>query len=79
MIPGVNDSDNDVEQLLQYACGVGNIARVCILPYHKTAAQKFERLGREYRLHDVAPPTQQHLEKIARRFTERGFDVSIGR
>jgi pyruvate formate lyase activating enzyme len=79
VIPGINDTDSDVDQLIRFAGDVGHFQKVSLLPYHNTAAEKFRRLGREYQLNAVEPPTPSHLRLIAQRFSDCGFDVSIGR
>jgi pyruvate-formate lyase-activating enzyme len=36
------------------------------LPYHKTGIEKYHRLGEEYELEEIAPPSSEHLDEIAR-------------
>lgn len=49
VIGGVNDSDKDIEAIIEYLKGNIAVAQVNLLPYHDIATSKYERLGLEYR------------------------------
>lgn len=49
LIPGVNDSSENLEATARLVAGVGSLLRVELLPYHKTAGAKYEMLGKPYR------------------------------
>lgn len=49
LIPGVNDSRENLEATAAFLSGAGALLRVEILPYHKTAGAKYSMLGMEYR------------------------------
>lgn len=48
MIPGVNDSDENLEQTARFLTGAKCLEKVELLPYHKTAGAKYEMVGRSY-------------------------------
>jgi pyruvate formate lyase activating enzyme len=48
MIPGVNDTDENLEQTADLLKGAKNLVRVELLPYHKTAGAKYGMLGKSY-------------------------------
>ena len=48
LIPGINDSEEDMQNIAALIKDAGNLIRVELLPYHKTAGAKYKMLGREY-------------------------------
>lgn len=48
LIPGVNDSVENMEVAARFLNGAKTLQRVEILPYHKTAGAKYGMLGMEY-------------------------------
>jgi pyruvate formate lyase activating enzyme len=78
VIPGINDDAANLEATARLAASIPSVRRVCLLPYHRTGLGKFERLGRECRLTDLAPPTREHMEGLARSFEAVGMETSIG-
>lgn len=62
VIPGVNDSEENIRATARFAAEVGAEA-LELLPYHAMGAPKYARLGRTYGLADLRPPEE---DKIAR-------------
>lgn len=59
LIPGVNDTRENLEATAAFLAGSDSLLRVEILPYHKTAGAKYSMLGMEYRPgFDVEAPLQ---------------------
>ena len=48
LIPGVNDTRENLEATAAFLAGSDSLLRVEILPYHKTAGAKYSMLGMEY-------------------------------
>ena len=78
VIPGLNDGVEEVEGMARFVASVGGVRQVNLLPYHKTGIYKFKRLGQEYRLGDVTPPSAEHIETLVRRFTAFGLKTEAG-
>ena len=78
VIPGVNDDEEDVRQIGRFAASLPDLRRVDLLPYHQTAAQKYERLHKTYRLPETRPPCDGRMAEIARIVQEFGLPVNIG-
>lgn len=51
LIPGVNDTEENIANTARFLKGHTHLLRVELLPYHQTAGAKYEMLGKEY-----APP-----------------------
>ena len=78
IIPGVNDDQEDVRQIGQFAASLPDLRRVDLLPYHQTAAQKYERLHKAYRLPETCPPSDGRMAEIAHIVQGFGLPVNIG-
>lgn len=65
VIPGVNDTQEESDALLAFLeKRKEKINSVHLLPYHRTGADKYRRLGVEYSYRNLDPPTQAYLEKM---------------
>lgn len=62
LVPGINDSDEDLKKLDTFLQTLHNIQRVEILPYHTLGAYKWKELGYTYTLNEVQPPAQELVE-----------------
>ena len=50
LVPGVTDDIEDIEKTAGFAGGLGNVARVDVLPFHQMGKYKWKQLGMEYTL-----------------------------
>ncbi|MEV4085642.1 pyruvate formate-lyase-activating protein [Nonomuraea fuscirosea] len=74
LVPGLTDAPDNVDALARFVAGLGNVERVDVLPFHRMAAGKYERLGLRFPLAHVAPPDQQLLDRVHAQF--RAYDVA---
>lgn len=77
LIPGVNDHAANMEAMLGFLSAT-RFRRISILPYHRIADGKYQRLGLENRMSGVEPPSPDHIEETRARFAEAGFEVRVG-
>jgi pyruvate formate lyase activating enzyme len=79
LIPGFNDSTNNISESAKFAKELGNnIVRLELLPYHLFGIHKYEELEREYAIKSIQPPSEENiaiLQDIAQSF---GIEVKIG-
>ncbi len=78
IIPGVNDAPAELEAIARFAASLSGIRQVSLLPYHRTGIQKFQRLGRDYRLPDTTPPSSEQIKAAADCFGAYGLKVKVG-
>jgi pyruvate formate lyase activating enzyme len=78
LIPGVNDDQDTLDQMAEFAASIPGILQVNILPYHEIGLDKNRRLGREYTLGDIASPAPDHLNDVAERFRSYGMCAVTG-
>ncbi|BDU74092.1 glycyl-radical enzyme activating protein [Mesoterricola silvestris] len=74
VIPGLNDDEANLDATARFVAGLPG-ARLDLLPYHATGSAKFARLGRDYALGEVLPPTPERMEQLAQRFRNHGIQV----
>jgi len=63
LIPGITDSQDDLEALGDFVSSLSNIEKVEILPYHVLGIHKWEGMGFEYPLSGVPEATKEDVEK----------------
>jgi pyruvate formate lyase activating enzyme len=73
LVPGVSDDPADVTQIANFAGGLGNVARVDVLPFHQMGKYKWERLGLTYTLGDVEPPSNEVVQRTIAIFQAAGL------
>jgi len=78
VIPGVNDDADNIRQIGEFVAALPHRHRVDILPYHHTAADKYERLHKNYKLGEVRPPSSERMRKIAQTLQKLDLRVKKG-
>lgn len=78
LLPGINDTMEEINQMMTFIEGLGSVKQVDILPYHKLGVGKYIMLGKEYLLESIEPPEREHLEKLRGLIEANGFKVTIG-
>lgn len=77
VIPGCNDSADNLKAMDGFLGSVGNIDVVELLPYHRLGVPKYEALGREYPMSHLKPLKIEHLEEMRDLFEASGLKVII--
>ena len=78
VIPGVNDSSEELARIGSFVKELGGIREIQILPYHKTGIDKYVRLGKEYRMADLVPPPCDEMNEFANELGSYCSRISIG-
>lgn len=78
VVPGITDGEANVAGIAERIISTGEIGEVHLLPYHKTAEGKYERLELRNRMPGVEPPPENVMERVAISFEEHGLKVKIG-
>ena len=73
LVPGLTDDLEDLGEIAEFAAGLGNVERVEVLPFHQMGRFKWERLGLDYTLGDVQPPTAEACERACEVFRAQGL------
>jgi pyruvate formate lyase activating enzyme len=73
LVPGWSDDAATVEGIAGFAAELGNVERVDVLPFHQMGRFKWEKLGLDYKLHDLKPPSAEAVEKACAVFRGVGL------
>jgi len=77
VIPGHNDSHENINTMGEFLESLKGIAAVELLPYHNLGVPKYIALGREYPLHGLETPGPESLRALAEVLEGRGLRVVI--
>jgi pyruvate formate lyase activating enzyme len=75
LVPGITDSEDNVQGMAKFLAPMHNIEKVEILPFHKMGEYKWERLGIDYALKDTPPPTAAQVQHVVDIFRLHGLKV----
>jgi len=78
IVPGINDSPEEMDALAGIILQIKSVQQVNLLAYHETAAHKFERLGRPYRVGRISAPTEEHMNNLVERMCRLGLSARKG-
>ncbi len=64
VIPGFNDTEQEIRDIARFAKGIGNVRRIHLLPYHRLGQDKYAGLERTYLMGDIKPPENEKMELL---------------
>ncbi|HEU0252441.1 MAG TPA: pyruvate formate-lyase-activating protein [Pyrinomonadaceae bacterium] len=73
LVPGLTDDTENVRAIAAYAATLGNVERVDVLPFHQMGRFKWQKLGLDYKLNDINPPTADQVERACEEFRALGL------
>lgn len=76
VIPGYNDSEENLIATAEYVWALDPTLHVDLLPYHRFGESKYAMLDMAYPLSGVVSPTDEQMQGYRRIFTERGLDCT---
>ena len=75
LVPGLTDDPEIVSGIATFAAELGVVERVEVLPFHQMGRYKWEKLGLDYKLHDVQSPSSELVEETCRIFRRAGLNA----
>ena len=78
LIPGITDGDDNIVEIVRFACTLKTLQGVDLLPFHRIGSEKYRRLGMTDNMAEAVPPVPERVAAIQTRFESAGFTVSIG-
>jgi pyruvate formate lyase activating enzyme len=79
LIPGYNDSDENITALAKTVADMTKETPVNILPYHRYGENKYRMTDKTYQLDGVKYPTEEELEKAKQIIESFGLKCEISR
>jgi pyruvate formate lyase activating enzyme len=68
LVPDLTDDEDDINHIVAFAAGLGNVERVDVLPFHQMGRYKWEKLGIDYTLKNTQPPTTALVRRVCEQF-----------
>ena len=62
LVPGVTGSEESLTKIKELVDSLKTVEKIEILPYHSFGKPKWEKLGLDYSLKDVKPPSEEMVE-----------------
>ncbi len=78
LIPGVNDSEENIRASCAFIASLDAVRDVHILPFHRIGRDKYERLGKLTSMPEFGSVTDCSLTNLTRIIEDYGLRVSIG-
>ncbi len=73
LVPGLTDDPQEIASIARFAADLGNVERVDVLPFHQLGKYKWHKLGLEYELENVKPPSIEAAERACEAFRSVGL------
>jgi len=78
VVPGITDTDENVQQIKEFMHSLKGIKEINLLPYHNFAESKYEKLCLEYKLKGLERPSEERMLFLRKGFEDAGFKAKIG-
>lgn len=78
LIPQITDTKENINEIISHLSKMANIKKINLLPFHRIAEGKYDRLGINNKMKNTLPQTEEKINLIKNQFTNAGFDVGIG-
>ncbi len=78
VVPTFNDDAASIRAIAKYAASLEGVKEYHLLPYHRLGQDKYDRLGRQYSLKEILPPSQEKMEYLLSVAEESGLKCQIG-
>jgi len=77
IVPQINDDEENIERTGKFLASLKKVEWVSLLPYHRMGVDKYENLGKPYRLKDTKTPSHQRMQMIKEKLEAFGLDVRV--
>lgn len=78
VVPGVNDTKEEIRAIAQYAKSLNGVEEIHLLPYHRLGQDKYDGLNRYYELEKLKPPGNIEMEELLKVVESEGLKGQIG-
>ena len=76
LIPGFNNSPEDLREIARFLKGLSRVPPVTLLPFHRLARSKEGRFGRKYPYADFPPMSEKELAEAKALLRSEGIPIS---
>lgn len=77
IVNGITNTKENLRDVIDFVSSLEKIKGIDLLPFHNVC-EKYDRLGKKYKLKDIKPPTNNDMIKIKKQFEKKSLNVRIG-
>ena len=78
IIPTLNDTDEEIQEMITFISTLNSVVSIDLLPFHKIGKNKYHRLNLPYKMEDFFEPSTDRMEELKRKFETLNIPVKIG-
>jgi pyruvate formate lyase activating enzyme len=78
IVPGVNDTPEDVAAIAEFAAGLPNLLYYELLPFHPMASGKYDSLDIDYRARELKSPPKEQMDALTEVAAQFGIKAQHG-
>ncbi len=80
LIPGVNDTDDNIRRTAEFMLSLGpGASRIQLMPFHRAGKTKYDALEMTFIAEGLKPDTAERIEAVRERYIAYGVDCSISK
>lgn len=64
LIPGVNDTEEEIKHIAEIIRSLPRVERIGVLPYHKFGENKYALLNRKYEMGNINVPSEEQVSHV---------------
>ncbi|MCJ7689861.1 MAG: glycyl-radical enzyme activating protein [Clostridiaceae bacterium] len=64
IISGFNDDEKNIRTTAKFVSSLKSVKEVHILPYHRLGQNKYDYLGYTYKMPELRPPSNEHMQNL---------------
>jgi pyruvate formate lyase activating enzyme len=77
IIPSINDDQENIEKTGKFLASLRKIESLSLLPYHRMGVDKYNSLGKPYKLVETQIPSAEKMKMIKEELEAFGFKVRV--
>ncbi len=77
IVPQINDDEENIERTGKFLASLKKVEWVSLLPYHRMGVDKYENLGKPFRLKDTKTPSHQRMQMIKEKLETFGLNIRV--
>lgn len=78
LIPDITATSSNLDQIIEFLNRLSPLPKINLLPYHRIAEGKYNRLGMENKMKGHRELSSQETEESLQRFRQSGYHVTLG-
>lgn len=77
VVPGINDSDDNLKAIATFVSQLKSVKRITLLPYHSLGEPKYTQFGLRYKLNGLTPPKREQMDRACSLIEAKGLRCMV--